>query len=496
MKKNFYITTAIDYVNGKPHIGHALEKIQADVIARYQRQAGSDVFFLTGTDEHGVKIVRAASAAKKTTTAFVNENTKAFKQMAKTLDISNDYFIRTSNKKVHWPSVRAVWKRLVKNRDIYKKRYSGLYCFGHEAFVTSKDLKKGICLLHGASPEAVEEENYFFKLSKYTPKILSAIKSGELKIIPVSRQNEIIKLLTIGPGDVSFSRPRKDLKWGIPVPGDTTQTIYVWADALTNYISALGYATRKDSKFKKYWPADVQIIGKDILRFHAAIWPAMLLSLKLPLPKTLFVHGFVSVGGQKMSKSLGNVIAPREIIEKYSADALRYYMLAEIHPTKDGDFSYEKFEARYDGELALGLGNFFARIAGLGERHIEKALAGNLAAQTEEELDRRTKNYKKAMEEFRFNDAIREVNALISYGDRRISAVKLWELAAHQDKSRFNEIMADITTLLANVALLYAPIMPVTSAEIFKRLGVKASQKTTWRFTFNKGEPLFPRLGK
>ena len=197
-----------------------------------------------------------------------------------------------------------------------------------------------------------------------------------------------------------------------------------------------------------------------------------------------------------MSKSLGNVIAPREIIEKYSADALRYYMLAEIHPTKDGDFSYEKFEARYDGELALGLGNFFARIAGLGERHIEKALAGNLAAQTEEELDRRTKNYKKAMEEFRFNDAIREVNALISYGDRRISAVKLWELAAHQDKSRFNEIMADITTLLANVALLYAPIMPVTSAEIFKRLGVKASQKTTWRFTFKKGEPLFPRLGK
>lgn len=492
----FYITTAIDYANGPPHIGHALEKVQADALARYARQQGRDVFFLTGSDEHGVKIVRAASAAKKQTHAFVNVNVKAFKELIKSLNVSNDYFIRTTNRKVHWPSVRAVWAGLEKNGDIYKQEYSGLYCIGHEAFVTKKDLHKGVCALHGAAPEVVREQNYFFKLSKYTQRVRTLIKKGELEIVPLARRNEILKLLMLKPQDVSFSRPRRDLKWGVPVPGDSTQTIYVWADALTNYISALGYGRAKNTKFKKYWPADVHVIGKDILRFHAIIWPAMLLSLKLPLPQKLFVHGFVSVNGQKMSKSLGNIINPRDVIAKYGADALRYYLLAEIPSTQDGDFSYEKFEARYEGDLALGIGNFFARIASLGERYIEKSLHGNLSKTTKHELYRRLKNYNKAFEEFRFNDAADEVRALISYGDRRINAIKLWELAARADKARFEAELADLTTLLAHVALMYLPIIPATSQEILKRLGIKPNQKTKWRFTYKKGEQLFPRLDR
>lgn len=494
MKNTFYVTTAIDYANAKPHLGHALEKVQADVIARYNRLASFEVFFLTGTDEHGVKIVRAAQAAKKPPAIFVNKNAKLYKEFAAALDISNNYFIRTTNKKVHWPAVRTVWKKLVENNDIYKKNYNGLYCFGHEAFVTKKDLTRdGNCALHGTPPEVVEEENYFFKLSAYTKDIKRAIKKGEMRIIPRERENEVLKLLDRGLEDVSFSRPRADLKWGIPVPGDTSQTIYVWADALTNYISALGWTGGTSSKFKKFWPADVHVIGKDILRFHAAIWPAMLLSMDLPLPKVLLVHGFISIDGQKMSKTLGNVVDPLEIIKKYGTDALRYYLLAEIPTTKDGDFSYEKFEARYDADLALGLGNFTARITSLGERHLDQPLKSEVSPRTQKELDRRWKAYEKAMDGYRFTEAIKEINGLITFGDRRINSIKLWELTG-EDREQFKTEMADLATLLAHIAWMYMPIIPKSAEEVFKRLGVKPNEKKTWYFVMKKGDPLFPRL--
>lgn len=492
-KQKFYITTAIDYANAKPHIGHALEKVQADVLARYWRLKGKEVFFLTGTDEHGATNVKAAEVAKKPVKEFTENNVEFFKDLLKDLNISNDYFIRTTNKKRHWPAVRKVWNKLSENGDIYKKQYKGLYCYGHEAFVTKKDLKNGICEMHGRRPDVVEEENYFFKLSKYTKQIQRAIKKGEFKIIPKTRENEILKLLEQGLRDVSFSRLRADLKWGIEVPRDKTQTIYVWADALTNYISALGWGTSSDAKFKRFWPADVQVIGKDILRFHAAIWPAMLLSLKLPLPKILFVHGFISIEGQKMSKSLGNIIYPRDLIKKYGADSLRYYLLAEIPASKDGDFSLEKFEARYNGDLALGLGNYLARIVGLGEKHLDKPLKSEMSVKTKQELDKRWKKYETAIQDFKFSDAIKEIQALVSFGDKRINNIKLWELV-QDDNERFKKEISDVATLLAYVAWMFSPIIPNASEEIFRQLGINKDSKTTWKFKMKKGQALFPRL--
>lgn len=498
----FYITTAIDYVNAQAHIGHTLEKVQADALARYHRLKGDDVFFLTGTDEHGIKIVRSAEKAGKSVRDFVDINAKAFQDLWGSLNISNDYFIRTTNKTRHWPVVRKVWAQLVANDDIYKKAYEGLYCAGHEAFVTNKDLNKdGICEMHGAAPELIKEENYFFKLSKYTKQIEKAIKSGEFKIEPKTRENEILKLLERGLEDVSFSRPRKTLKWGIPVPRDSSQTIYVWADALTNYISALGWGTSSNAKFKKYWPADVHVVGKDILRFHAAIWPGMLLSLGLPLPKKLFVHGFINIDGMKISKSLGNVVDPRDIVKEYSstsspqagADALRWYLLAEIPPAKDGDYSKDKFEARYNADLALGLGNLLARIVSLGEKYLDKPLASELPSTAQKELDRRWKAYEKFMDNFKFSEAIKEAQALIGYADKRINDTKLWVLA-REDEKKFKEVISEVATILANISSMLAPVIPQTSEEIFKQLGIKHESKRAWRFEMKKGESLFPRL--
>src|SRR3989344_53768 len=325
MPKKFYITTSIAYVNAPPHIGFALESVQADVLARWHRQQGEEVFFVSGTDEHGAKIVRAAEAAGKAPQELVDANAQEFKNLKKTLNLSWDGFIRASDQKTHWPVAQELWRRLEASGDLYKKRYSGRYCVGHEAFITQKDLKDGRCDLHKKEPETIEEENWFFKLSNYTKEIESRIRNNELRIVPESRKNEILALLEEGLEDVSFSRPRKDLDWGVPVPEDDTQTMYVWADALSNYISGYG-----GIKAWEEHPADVHCIGKDILRFHGAIWPAMLLSANLPLPKNIFVHGFITVDGEKMSKSVGNVIDPFELVKRYGTDAVRYYLLREI----------------------------------------------------------------------------------------------------------------------------------------------------------------------
>lgn len=314
--KKFYITTSIAYTNTPPHIGFALESIQADVLARYHRALGEDVFFLTGTDEHGAKIAKAAEAAQKEPRKFVDYIAERFEALKPALNLSNNDFIRTTDEKRHWPAVKKVWLRLKKNGDICKKSYKGLYCSGCEAFITKKDLVGGKCAIHLKEPEIIDEENYFFRLSKYSDKLKKLIEKDKLRIIPEARKNEMLSFINQGLEDISFSRPRKDLKWGIPVPDDDSHTIYVWADALINYISAIGYA-EENKIFKKFWPADVHCVGKDILKFHALIWPGMLLSLGLDLPKNIFVHGFITVDGQKISKSLGNTIDPFELVKKY-----------------------------------------------------------------------------------------------------------------------------------------------------------------------------------
>jgi len=325
----FYVTTAIDYVNAAPHIGHALEKIQADVLARLARTSNDEVYFLTGADEHGSKIFKAANEAKNKPQEFVDKNSTLFKELKSQLNLSWNDFIRTTDRERHWPAVAKLWKKLAEMGDLYQKKYKGLYCVGHEAFVTEKDLTDGKCADHQKEPELIEELNWFFKLSKYSDRIKKIIETDEIIIRPISRKNEMLSFINRGLEDVSFSRPSKDLPWGIPVPGDESQNIYVWADALTNYLSAIGYESSKFN-FDKYWPANVHVIGKDILRFHAAIWPGMLLSAGLALPKAIYVHGFITIDGRKISKSVGNIIAPSTLVDKYGSDAVRYYLLREI----------------------------------------------------------------------------------------------------------------------------------------------------------------------
>ena len=366
--KTSYIPTSIVYTNSSPHIGFALELIQADVIARYRRLLGADVLFSTGTDEHGIKNARAAKALGKTPADFTEEIARRVKDLTKALNLSNNEFIRTTDEKRHWPTVRKVWLKLQDNGDIYKKKYKGMYCVGCEGFVAERDLLDGKCPIHKNPPEVVEEENYFFRLSKYQNQLEKIISEKEIHIIPEKRRKELLDFINQGLEDVSCSRPREKLEWGVPVPDDKTQTVYVWLEALVNYLSVVDYATEGD-KFEKFWPPDVHCIGKDIFtRFHGSLWPAMLLSLGLELPKTLFVHGFVTVGGQKMSKTLGNVVDPFALIEKYGVDAVRYFFLREIPATEDGDFSYEKFETRYNADLAGGLGNLVARVLTLATK--------------------------------------------------------------------------------------------------------------------------------
>lgn len=494
--KKFYITTALPYVNDKPHLGFALEIVQADVLARYHRLLGQDVLFLTGTDEHGAKVAKAAKEAGMLVSKFVNQNARLFQKLTKVLNISNTDFIRTTNKKRHWPAVKKVWLKLVQNGDIYKKIYQGLYCPGCEAFITKKDLKDGKCINHKISPEVIEEENYFFRLSKYAPAIKKAINNGTLKIVPEFRKNEILNFIKQGVEDISFSRPRKDLKWGIPVPGDNSQTIYVWVDALTNYISALNYHT-ESYEFKKYWPADIQCIGKDILRFHAVIWPGILLALKLPLPKILFVHGFITVSGQKMSKSLGNVVDPFELVEKYGADAVRYYLLREVPSVEDGDFTYEKFKERYNADLANGLGNLIARIISLAiklKTESEKVKTDSLDFKI---ISKTYKVYQRSMSEFKFNEALVAIWNLISWCDKYIGKKRPWENKDQKSKLKNKKVVGELLFTLTHIAKLLQPFLPETSQKIFKQLGIDSfafSRKKHLVFNPRKCAPLFPRL--
>lgn len=472
MSKKFYITTTLPYINDAPHIGFALEIIQADVLARYAKAKGDMVFFLTGTDEHGTKIQKTASQKGISPKKLADVNSKKFKELKKSLNLSWNEFIRTTDSKKHWPGVFKLWDALVKSGDIYKRTYRGLYCTGCESFKTENDLAEGKCPIHNKEPELVEEENYFFRLSAYSKTLRKKIEEGEIKIIPEFRAKEIVSLMEKGLEDVSFSRPKEKLSWGIPVPGDDTQVIYVWADALTNYISAIGYG-RAEKEFEKWWPADVQVLGKDVLRFHAAIWPAMLLSAKLPLPKQLFVHGFINVDGQKMSKSVGNVVSPFDLVEKYGSDPVRYHFLREISSFEDGDYSETKFRERHNADLAHGLGNFAARIGGLVEKfghpirndfkHIELLL--------EQKIKTVQKNIDDNLYQFKFNDALSELWSLISFGDAYINDKKPWskDIPAEEKET----ILFNMLVLLNSVGVLLSPFLPETSKAITKNITLK-----------------------
>ena len=484
MEKKYYITTAIDYANAAPHVGHALEKVQADVLARYHRQKGFETFYLTGTDEHGVKVFRKAKEAGKEPQAFTDEIVEGFKALKEAFNLSWDEFIRTTDREKHWPGVEIIWKKLVENGDIYKKNYQGLYCVGCEKFVTEKDLVDGKCRDHQKEPEVVEEENYFFRLSKYSKEIESRIRNNELRIIPETRANEVLALIGEGLEDVSFSRPAKDLPWGVPVPGDESQTMYVWCDALTNYISAIGYG--RNENWKKWWPADAQVIGKDILRFHAAIWPGMLLSAGLSLPKKLLVHGFVSIDGVKMSKSVGNVIDPIELVKKYGTDAVRYYFLKEIPSHEDGDFSVANLERVYNGELANGLGNFSSRVLGLASKFGKLEVDfSEVETLVNEKIEATKKQVDEKIHAFRLHEAVSAINELISLGDKYVNDHEVWKDTENKKKEILN-----LVAILDNVAGLLLPFLPETSEKISK--SINWINKNTLEVV--RGAGLFPRL--
>ncbi len=472
-QKRFYITTPIFYPNAKLHLGHAYTTTLSDILARYHRLRGDETYFLTGSDENTQKMVQAAEKAGKDPAVFLDGIIENFKKLFNDLDISYDQFIRTTDTQVHWPGAQALWQKLAAAGDLYKKEYEGLYCVGHEAFLTEKDLVDGKCPDHGTAPEFIREENYFFKLSKYTEAIRIKIESDELSVIPHGRKNEILALLKEGLEDVSFSRPRKSNSVGIPVPGDDTQVMYVWCDALSNYITALGYGREDDTLFKKFWPADVHVIGKDILRFHAAIWPAMLLSAKLPLPKSILVHGFITSGGKKMSKTLGNVIDPLELIKEYGRDAVRYYLARHISPFEDGDITTDGFKDVYNGELANGIGNVTSRIMQLGEIH--------LSEKVEESSEPFPRELDAFFERYEINKALDYVWQKIQLIDQKINEKEPFKVIK-TDVEKGKSIIAELVKDLNVVANMLSPFLPDTSRKIIE--AIRANKKP---------ENLFPR---
>ncbi len=453
----YYVSTSIPYVNAEPHIGFAMELLYADVLARYARQQGNDVIFSTGTDEHGGKIAEKAAEQNIEPKEFADRVSQRFRELVGLLNVSSNRFIRTTDSG-HEQRAQLIWKKL--SADIYKGSYEGWYCTGDEAFFTETEVKanNGVCPNHNRPYEKIKEENYFLKLSKYNGAIIKAIESNEYRVVPETRRNEILNVLKEGLEDISISRPNNKISWGIPVPGDSEQVMYVWFEALLNYITVLGYPEHED--FKQFWPAQVHVIGKDIIRFHAAIWPAILMGLELPLPKQLYVHSFITVEGKKMSKSLGNVLHPADIVTRYGVDAFRYYFLRHVPSYEDGDFSWQRFEAVYNNELANELGNAVQRTVVM----LQKYQDGKIGTVPAAEHD--IAQYEEALAACRFDRALDEVWDQVRGLNQYIDGEKPWAIAKAGDKEHLREVLSYQVSSLLTIAGLLEPFLPATADKI------------------------------
>jgi len=499
----FYITTPIYYVNAKPHIGHAYTTITADVLARYHGIRGEDVYFLTGTDEHGAKIQQIADKAGKKPKEFVDEISAAFSTAWDILNISNDNFIRTTDP-AHEEAVKAVAQELFDKKFIYKGKYEALYCVGCEQYKTRAELVDGKCPDHKCEPEIRSEEAYLFRMSEFQNELLKRIKSDKFKISPETRKNEMISFYEKeGLKDVAISRKKENVPWGIELPFDKNHTLYVWIDAFLNYLTGLGWPKNKEN-YKKFWPADIQLMSKDILRVHATIWPAMLLAMGEKLPKQIFVHGYFTIDGQKMSKSLGNVVDPVELAQKYGVDEVRYFLSREVPLGEDGDFSFVRLEGRYNADLANGLGNLVARVLTMCEKYFDSKIPEKTAGSVE----RTWQSYEINMEELKPHLALKDVWDLIAFCDQFINTEAPWQLAKI-DKERLAKVIYTLLETIRHIAWLIAPFMPMTSDKIFEQLGLKPEtekkksleEAKAWGGLLpgekiKKGAALFPRLEK
>ncbi len=465
-------------MNARPHIGHALEFVQADAYRRFQKLMGNETYLLAGSDDNALKNVQAADAAGVPVAEYVAKHSAAFKELNQRLGVSFDSFISTSADVRHARSAQKLWSAC-RSEDIYKKTYKGLYCVGCEEFKTEKDLAAGECPEHpGKKLEEVEEENYFFKLSNYGEALRSLIENDTLRIHPESRKNEMLSFIKGGLGDFSISRSKERARgWGVPVPGDESQVMYVWFDALTNYITALDYDTDGEL-FQRWWKREESVkqhyIGKGINRFHTIYWPAMLLSAGLPLPSEVIVHGYITVGGQKMSKSLGNVIDPEDLIREYGTDAVRYFLLRHAHPFEDSDFTMEKFKEVYNANLANGLGNLVARIMKLAEDNLDRPVEIPPPAGFAEE-------YTEALQMYQFNRAMDYVWKRVGILDRRITEERPFEVVKN-DRERGKRSISELAQELYLIGRMLNPFMPETNEKI--KMVVKANKKP---------ETLFPR---
>ena len=485
MSEKFYITTTLPYVNAPPHIGFALEMVQADAVARFERLEGKEVVFNTGTDEHGSKVYQKALEEGKEPQAYADEYAARFDRLREALDLSYTHFIRTTDPH-HLLAAQEFWQRCDRNGDIYKAAYRMKYCVGCELEKTDSELVDGRCPIHpNLVLEEREEENYFFRFSKYGPALLELYGRYPDFVLPENRLTEIRNFVAAGLKDFSISRLKEKMPWGVPVPGDPDHVMYVWFDALVNYISTLGWP-EKENDFRAFWgtpeePRALQIAGKDNLRQQSAMWQAMLLSAGLPTSRRILIHGFVTSGGEKMSKSRGNVVDPFELAERYGTDAVRYWLLREMPAFEDGDFTVDKFEERYAGDLSNGLGNFASRTTALAKEPLVLS-ERRLDAEVESKIGETREKLRKSIAKFNFNEALADVQALVKFGDEYVNRKKPWE-TGDQDA------IYGLVVLLDNLGALLQPFLPGTARKIIGSISHQDG-----RLAVTRMKALFPRL--